>query len=303
MESGPGDLARPFLHALQERGGQYLGDVIALEELLQRITASAAEAWPGVSVETARFMSHLAHRVGPAAAGACDLERARTDDLYLALACALGDTAALATLEARVLPGVDPALARLRISPEMVDEVKQMVRTEVLVSLGPGRGPGIERYSGRGRLASWLRIIAVRAAGRLMDRGRREVLLTESVLGDLTPPSEDPEVEYLKDTYRAQFRAAFALALTDIPAEQRDLLCQHYLERLTIDDLGEAMGVHRATAARRVARAREVLLAATRRNLMSQVRVGGTECDSILRLIESQLQVSMPIRAGEPANS
>jgi len=37
-----------------------------------------------------------------------------------------------------------------------------------------------------------------------MDRGRREVLLTESVLGDLTPPSGDPEVEYLKGTYQAQ---------------------------------------------------------------------------------------------------
>ncbi len=296
MEKGQGELAGPFVDALQGLGGTYAGDDGELDEALQQIIASAEAAWPGVRVEAPAFMAYLAHRVDPEAADAAALERVRTDDLYLAHACALGDTAALSALEAKVLPGVEPALARLRISAEMVDEVKQMVRTEVLVSRGADRGPGIEGYSGRGRLASWLRIIAVRSAGRLMDRGRREVLLTESVLGDLTPPSGDPEVEYLKGTYRVQFRAAFAQALTEIPGDQRELLCQHYLERLTIDDLGEAMGVHRATAARRVARAREVLLTATRRNLMSQVRVGRTECDSILRLIESQLQASMPGR-------
>ncbi len=288
------DFATPFLDALEAAGRPFEGDV-------ERLTAALAEVWRGaceqraeLSVSPASFMTHLAASVDPDAPAEVAVGRIRADDLLLALACGEGVPAALARFEAQVLPRVEPALVRLRISPEMVDEVKQTVRAEVLVRTSPERAPGIMRYSGRGRLASWLRIVAVRAAGRLMDRSRREVLLTESVLGDLTPPSGDPELEYLKGTYRAQFRDAFSGALTQLPDEQRDLLCQHYLERLTIDDLGAALGVHRATAARRIVRAREMLLQATRQNLMRQVRVGQTECDSILRLIESQLMVSIP---------
>jgi RNA polymerase sigma-70 factor (ECF subfamily) len=51
--------------------------------------------------------------------------------------------------------------------------------------------------------------------------------------------------------------------------------------------------VHRSTAARQVARTRDALLAATRRALMARLHIGRREFESIMRLISSQLDVSV----------
>lgn len=56
-------------------------------------------------------------------------------------------------------------------------------------------------------------------------------------------------------------------------SDERDLLRQHVLHGRTIDEIGAALGVHRGTAARRIARARETLLKGTRRRLMARLRV------------------------------
>ncbi|MBN1606671.1 MAG: transcriptional regulator, partial [Polyangiaceae bacterium] len=67
----------------------------------------------------------------------------------------------------------------------------------------------------------------------------------------------------------------------------------YYSAGLTIDEIAAAFGIHRATAARRVARARSALLAATRRELGERLRMSTAALKSVMRLIQSQLHASV----------
>ena len=58
-------------------------------------------------------------------------------------------------------------------------------------------------------------------------------------------------------------------------------------------DIAGLFGVHRATAKRWLADAREALLVGTKRELAARVGRGVEELDSILRLIESRLDLSL----------
>jgi RNA polymerase sigma-70 factor, ECF subfamily len=53
-------------------------------------------------------------------------------------------------------------------------------------------------------------------------------------------------------------------------------------------------GVHRATAARWVERARRSLITGVRRIMREQLRVEETTLDSVLRLIDSCIDMSIP---------
>jgi len=53
------------------------------------------------------------------------------------------------------------------------------------------------------------------------------------------------------------------------------------------------LGIHRATAARRIARAREQLVAATRRELVTRLELEDGELDEIIGLVTSRLDISL----------
>jgi RNA polymerase sigma-70 factor (ECF subfamily) len=62
---------------------------------------------------------------------------------------------------------------------------------------------------------------------------------------------------------------------------------------MSIDEIATAYGIHRATAARRVNRARDALLADTRRRMSERLRLNSKELDSVLGLVESRLHASV----------
>ena len=62
---------------------------------------------------------------------------------------------------------------------------------------------------------------------------------------------------------------------------------------LSIDAIGAAFGVHRATAARWLLRAREALVAQTRARLASRLSMTVTEIDSVIELVQSRLDASV----------
>jgi RNA polymerase sigma-70 factor (ECF subfamily) len=62
---------------------------------------------------------------------------------------------------------------------------------------------------------------------------------------------------------------------------------------MSIDRLGIMYGVNRATAARWLASARGKLLETTCAEICRGLRVSKSECDSILNLVQSQLDVSV----------
>src|SRR5262249_24536930 len=120
--------------------------------------------------------------------------------------------------------------------------------------------------------------------------------------GDTPDPAEldvlpaavrDPELELLRARYAGEVRRAFAGALGALTERQRTLLRQYHLDHLTIDDLAALYRVNRSTAARWVAGGRLEIVTQTRARLVADAGVPTSEVDSIIRLVRSQLSVSL----------
>jgi RNA polymerase sigma-70 factor (ECF subfamily) len=171
----------------------------------------------------------------------------------------------------------------------MIDEVKQRLLELLFVRAGISP-PAIVGYSGRGALLSWLRSIAVRTAVPLLRASRRDAPVGAVV--DL-PAAGDVELAYLKARYREPFRAALEESFGALTRRQRNLLRQHFLDGLGIDELGALHQVHRATAARWLAEARETLLRETRRQLAERLALEPDDLDGILQAVMSQLHVTL----------
>jgi RNA polymerase sigma-70 factor, ECF subfamily len=71
------------------------------------------------------------------------------------------------------------------------------------------------------------------------------------------------------------------------------LLRYNVLEGLNIEEIGKIYGVHRATVARWITAARESILGRTRDELERRFGITAVEIDSIVRLVQSRLDVSM----------
>jgi len=133
----------------------------------------------------------------------------------------------------------------------------------------------------------------VRTGLNFLRQGRREVLVEDDRVLDGVSSAEDPEITYMKEKYRREFREAFLAALDRLSARQQSLLRYHYVDGLNIDEIGTIYRVHRVTAYRWLEKARDELIRTTGELLQERLRVGDTEFDSILRMIRSQLHVSL----------
>jgi RNA polymerase sigma-70 factor (ECF subfamily) len=103
--------------------------------------------------------------------------------------------------------------------------------------------------------------------------------------------------------YRAAFQAAFKEAIKDLSPRERTLLRQRFAFGLSAEEIGTIYRVSRMTAHRWLERARTRLLAGTRKRLKQRLAVDGTEFESIMRLIQSRLDVSIhSALAGEDAD-
>ena len=107
-------------------------------------------------------------------------------------------------------------------------------------------------------------------------------------------PASDPELGYLRDHYRADVDAAMRAALAALPDQPRALLRYSVVDGWTVDRIGALYGVHRATAARRVAAAREELGSAIRAELRPPAsRSPSARSTRSCRLVQSRIDVSL----------
>jgi RNA polymerase sigma-70 factor (ECF subfamily) len=221
-------------------------------------------------------------------------------DLALAKALARGDAAALREFEDRLVPEMRGALARMRLPAGAADEVVQAMRVEMLVR-GEDRAPKIEEYEGRGELAAWLRVSATRAALKLLRKTHREETLDEVLLEHWPDATPDGPDRAMKSAYAAELKAALGEAMAALEVRQRNLLRQHVLDDLTIDELAMLYRVHRATCARWLADARALLGRETKKRLMERLgrsagagaRAKAEEVESLLRWLDSDIELSI----------
>lgn len=255
----------------------------------QAMLDTARAAWPEVRIDAEQLVGFIAQRLTGADLAAA-LATAPAADLVLAAACAAQEPTAHAAFDA-VLSEVDAAGASTRSPRDLVDDVKQLIRVQLLVARD-GKPPGITGYRGKGPLRGWVRITATRELIRHQRKRARESP-SDRPLDEALGDAGDPLLSELKAEYRTEFATALHEAIGELDAEDRTLLRQQIVDQLSIDEIGAAFGVHRATAARWLQRARGALVAATRGRLAVRLKVPVDEIDSVIRLVQSQLDASM----------
>ena len=255
----------------------------------QTLLDTARAAWPDVRLDPDQLVDFIAQRLAGDDLAAA-LAGAPAADLALAAACTAQEPTAHAAFDT-VLGEVDAAGASTRSTQDLIDEVKQLLRVQLLVPRD-GKPPGIAGYRGKGPLRGWVRITATRELIRHQKKRAREAP-SERPLDEALADTDDPHLSQLKAEYRTEFASALREAIAVIDAEDRTLLRQQIVDQLSIDEIGAAFGVHRATAARWLQRARGALVTATRGRLAARLKLPVEEIDSVIRLVQSQLDASV----------
>lgn len=273
--------------------GENLFDHEDLEFLAAEIgnlIAVARAQWPAVAVDPDAYARTLGEKVAEHPGDRLGtLARLHAADLYLTQGCRDGHPAAISILHDQLLPEVIPALRHLGADEATVADVTQQMLEMLLVG-DEQRPPRIAGYGGRGDLTSWLRSVAVRTALKVMARERRTSGSDDEL--DQLLIADDPALVHLKHRYAAELNQALRDALGSLSVRQRMLLRLHYLDGLTVDQLGRMYRVHRATAARWVAGARDALFEETRLRAIA-AGVASAELTSVVRLVQSQIDLSL----------
>lgn len=250
------------------------------------LVARARSAWPDVAVDGAGFARFVAARLGDGDAAALHVE-----DLYLVYGCVAGAPSALAAFERAFLAAVPHYLARIDRSPAFVDEVRQRLRERLLVGAG-GAPPRLASYSGRGALASFLQVAAIRVALNLR-RDQRGATPPEGH-ADAPMVDADPELRLLQQRFRRDFRAAFAEVVGALTVAERQLLRLHFVDGVSLGRIGALDGVDKSTVSRRLQAAQRRLLVETSRLLCARLGLPADELASLVRQVRSQLDLSLP---------
>lgn len=250
-------------------------------------------AWPALLVPQDSFAAHLRPHLTDSEP-ADSVKALKAEDLYLACACALGQPAALAAFEQRHLAQLPLYLSHMNLSAAFVDDVRQQVSARLFVG-EPGSPARIGSYSGRGSLSSWLRTLAVRAALNLREKKDEQLASgpREDVADRVFAVHQDPETEFLKARYAAPFRAAIRAAVAALPDDQRTVLHLYLVGGLTTTRIGALFQVSHTTVSRWLGEARAAIFKQTQALLRQQLGIDAQEFQSLVRLVQSQLDVSL----------
>lgn len=274
--------------AQQDRLAAQPDRALALAELWR--TARAAH--PTIELSAALFVPYLDARLPPAPWPPARLAELPAGDLYLACGCIHGDMVALRAVEALCQLEVQWALKRLSAVSSKAEEVLHLVQVRLLTRQQASEPPKLAQYAGRSSLSAWVRVVATREALMLYRKERRHTGGNE--LGDVPPGlTTDPELAFFKSRYREEFRESFTWALQQLAARQRNLLRHQVLYGRSIDDIAALYRVHRATAARWLEAIRHTLYTTTRNCMTRRLQVPKDEFSSIMRMISSQLDISL----------
>jgi len=253
-------------------------------EAIERAYAVGVAAWPEIALEREAFARQVAN------AGASALDQFGAD-LYLAAACATGQAAALAAFERVCSPAARRAIQAIDQDTTFVDEAVQRLRALLFV----GDAARIRQYAGRGPLIGWVSVSAART-GLMLRRSRmrlREDNVDDWTRALATLASNDPELELLKRQYADAFATAVRDAVAALEPRAMRVLRLSFVEDLSIDEIGNIYGVHRATAARWIQRACEDVFERSRALLAERLALSLTELDRMTALVRSQLEVSL----------
>jgi RNA polymerase sigma-70 factor len=193
------------------------------------------------------------------------------DDLCLIVACERGDQAAWNDLVERFGATVRSAARSASSNEDAAEDLAQSIWAELhgLRVRADGRPAGkLSYYSGRGSLGGWLRAVVGQLAidqhrktSRLVqteedadfDRLARASNRGEEAFSSAQAPS-NPESALAEQRAAGDVEAALASAVSELAPEDRLLVKLYYFDGLRLREAGAVLGVHEATASRRLTR-------------------------------------------------
>lgn len=198
------------------------------------------------------------------------IDTLHADDLCLVIACERADEQAWNDLFEGYGATVRSAARSASSNEAMADDVAQSIWAELhgLKTREEGKPGGkLGYYSGVGSLGGWLRAVVGQLA---IDQHRRQTRLVQAeedsdldrmALDDgdsdgagAYQVSASPEELLTSNLASADVEKALGRALAELPDEDRLLMKLYYFDGLRLREAGAVLGVHEATASRRLTR-------------------------------------------------
>lgn len=253
-------------------------------EIVRQLFEVGQAAWPTFSLSFEGFERHC-EQLGVGAQS----DAIEGADLYLCCACAVGIPEASRALQTLGSAVVEAAVRRVDARDDFVRDTLQELWTKLLV----GSEARVRTYSGRGPLGAWLRVAATRVAldrQRSVRRGdQRQVELTER----LAAAEVDVDAALLLARFGRAFQDALRASVGGLSKQERNVLRMHVVGHCSIDEIGRAYQVHRATAARWIERTRARIYAEVREALCIEHQLTDSEFRSLAGLLGTELELSL----------
>jgi RNA polymerase sigma-70 factor, ECF subfamily len=266
---------------------------VSREDAVRQMFLEGQRKWPLVKLGFDVFFGHCS-RVLPLSAADAPREAA---DLYLCCACAEAQPEALRLFESEGSGVAKAAIARVDRSADFVQDTLQEVWDRLLL----GAEPKVRLYSGSGPLKAWLRVAATRVAldrKRAMRFAGHHIELTDR----LAAPGGSPEAVLLKSRFGDAFQQALSDAVSGLSRQERNVLRMHIAGHCSIDEIGRAYNVHRATAARWLERTRARIYDEVRQELcVKRANLTASEFKSLATVMGAELELSFS-RSSERAS-
>lgn len=262
----------------------------SLGVVVENAVRVAREAWPDVELPGEAFAERLGEVISRESGDLVgEVARVQAADLFLAHACLAGVDAANRAIARLHFARVNEWVSHVDRSHAFADDVRQEAYRRLLLGdEGPGK---LVDYTGRGALGAFIRVFVTRLA-RKMKRRKSESAAHDEPFERLEAPDLDPEVALLKKRYAKEFSDAFRAVLTTLEPDERNVLKLHYLDGLSIEEVGMAYRVSRATAARWLAKAKQRVTDETARVLSERLGTSSPGAATLFGLVESQLGTS-----------
>ena len=239
------------------------------------------------------------------------------DDLCLVIACERGDQNAWSDLFEGYGATVRSAARAASSSEAMADDVAQSIWADLhgLKLREDGKPAGkLAYYSGAGSLGGWLRAVVGQLA---IDQHRRQSRLVQTEedtdldrlaheaggeANTLNPfhSAPSPEDSLASDLASADVETALGRALAGLNDEDRLLMKLYYFDGLRLREAGAVLGVHEATASRRLTRIHGEVRARVESILMKEHGWTKTEATRSLAEVAAHLQTEVePMLTGK----
>jgi len=241
------------------------------------LLARATESY-GVSAETlttriASAVNKYVLQVDPSVSADAITEfidKLQADDLCLIVACEQGNQKAWTDLVERFSTTVRSAARSASSNEEGAEDLAQSIWAELygLRTKKDGKPASkLAYYSGRGSLAGWLRAVVAQLAVDVFRKQSRLVqteedtdldrLARDSSIGEGQPVFAGiptPEESMSNRFAQTDMQQALNRAVQELAAEDRLLVKLYYFDNLRLREAGAVLGVHEATASRRLTR-------------------------------------------------